>query len=756
MSAVTILHLSDLHAGAPRFSWDAGYVLDPILKDLAKLEKEYHLSPDLILFTGDAAFGNWNKGGGRPMEEQFDRAFQIIDAIRNVFRGPVPLEHCFFVPGNHDVNREKTLDIFDSWIAGLDTVDPINEMLESNQPDLKKKRSLCLDRLDDYRSFLKRHGLGHCGADSDLLIYSHSLSIRGMKVRVAGFNSAFTSGSDHEKGKLRMAARWQASKLLATSDDSHLQICLVHHPDSWMHESDAKLFQLLATKNIDLVFHGHEHEQWIDPPHLSGRPARHVRIAAGPMYEGSEKENGYSIVRWDSDNRATTVYLRGFNTTGGGWVSKPLAGITDDLGRWPPKTAAARVTASPSSMTRPRIARQGLPLKIAVIGPLSSEESPFGLSHARGIVAAVLHALDKACGKTVRELDPSAAEKLSDFFTFEWIDSDQFRDIPQGLRQKFIELQGSPDGQPFVDAIFGPMRSGEAIKVFLEPELRVLVRTILVSAATTLIDKHPDYGLNLLRPAPTLQTAAEHAAIFAYYYHGGAEPCQRVIVLHPDNAFGLDTAESISAQLREKNIFKAIKYTRPEGDGPHDSFTAAMMDSVKGAAEGHDSPLVFLADTGNVLALLAKRIGADPTLTVATVSAVNSALLRGGQLEGLYALGTFCPKGFALNEPNFQYYIGQAQRYLSTLEPFKAATWLEADTVDAEVHDGTTFWLDRDVMEKKRELRPRFFKNLYVTNMRMVRAGADSQLRNATAMTVHRVLNGTLQTVHVSRNKREM
>ncbi len=63
MSTLTWLHLSDLHACTPKSGWDADRVLETLVADLDRLQREQGLRPDLIFFTGDAAWGEFGSEG---------------------------------------------------------------------------------------------------------------------------------------------------------------------------------------------------------------------------------------------------------------------------------------------------------------------------------------------------------------------------------------------------------------------------------------------------------------------------------------------------------------------------------------------------------------------------------------------------------------------------------------------------------------------------------------------------------------------
>ena len=54
---VTWLHLSDLHSCKIKTGWDADRVLAALQTDLQLMRERHGVKPDLIFFTGDAAYG---------------------------------------------------------------------------------------------------------------------------------------------------------------------------------------------------------------------------------------------------------------------------------------------------------------------------------------------------------------------------------------------------------------------------------------------------------------------------------------------------------------------------------------------------------------------------------------------------------------------------------------------------------------------------------------------------------------------------
>ena len=94
-----ILHLSDTHIGNPKYNWDSISVFDSLIEDLSNVAEENKIEPNLIIFSGDLAFGEIKEIG---LEKQYELVDAFLNKILKLF-GNRP--HLFIVPGNHDLNR---------------------------------------------------------------------------------------------------------------------------------------------------------------------------------------------------------------------------------------------------------------------------------------------------------------------------------------------------------------------------------------------------------------------------------------------------------------------------------------------------------------------------------------------------------------------------------------------------------------------------------------------------------------------------
>ncbi len=314
---LTWLHLSDLHAGE-RTDWDAGRVLKTLLDDLRILRDEHELRPDLIFFTGDAAFAG--------LPDEFDTAGHFLEEVREACG--LERENVFLVPGNHDVDRSVVDPGDTEWLdeqrKAHDAIG-VNEMLRQGDADECWRR--IMSRLAEYRDFLERAGYDHLLADPERLTYACRRRVRGLDVAVAGLNSAWSCHGD-DRGRLWLGGHYQLATLEPELVGARIRIVLGHHPEAWFGEGEAG-FEYEVQRLFDFHLHGHEHESWV-----TAHADSYVRVAAGACYDRSDRENGYNLVRLDFENDKGEVSLRRYERTAGAWHGRAIPGKTDAHGVW--------------------------------------------------------------------------------------------------------------------------------------------------------------------------------------------------------------------------------------------------------------------------------------------------------------------------------------------------------------------------------------------------------------------------------------
>lgn len=324
---VTWLHISDTHFCKEKHSWDSEDVFKSFFEDLKRMQVKYNLHPDLIFFTGDVALGHIENSYGLCLKDQYEEAKKFLERILNVFP-QISISNIFIVPGNHDVNRTQVLKSQTQWLESLrrdkqqNGSHIINELIKNNNLEWKTY----MKRLNDYKSFLVDSGYHHLVKDPDRLIYSLIRDINGIKVGIAGLNSAWSSyGSDEDKARLWLGT-YQISTAHNELRDSTFSIILSHHPSNWFTDFEDLPMNRKIENDFNFHLHGHEHHEWVTPVD------NHIRIASGALYNGFKQKHGYNFVRlYPSENRGE-VFLRTFNNST--WIPNIIGKKTNDEGIW--------------------------------------------------------------------------------------------------------------------------------------------------------------------------------------------------------------------------------------------------------------------------------------------------------------------------------------------------------------------------------------------------------------------------------------
>ncbi len=322
---LTWLHLSDLHRCSTRDGGAGEIVLRRLIEDLEALRDEHGLRPDLLFMTGDLAFGQIRE---QPLDEQLREGWCWLDKIRELYE--LGVENVFLVPGNHDVDRGEVTRATQSWLRDLATGyknDEIRDLLATGGREWQDY----MKRLTCFESFIAEH-CPHLADDGGHCIYSVVRKVAGLRVGVAGFNSAWSCGPDDDKGNLWLG-EWQLDTLTARLlDAADVRIALVHHPLGWLVEAEAAQLKPRFQTEFNVFLHGHEHHQWVETPQKE-----HLHVAAGAIFDRGDSALGYNVVRFDLEKEAGEVWLRCLDHDTKKWMAKAVPDMTDTRGVWPVK-----------------------------------------------------------------------------------------------------------------------------------------------------------------------------------------------------------------------------------------------------------------------------------------------------------------------------------------------------------------------------------------------------------------------------------
>lgn len=313
------LHLSDWHQGLP--DYDRNVLLTKMLEDVrlrAKLDPRL-ANIDVVLFSGDIAFS------GRESEYQVVEK-TLIQPLRSQLGEKA---HFVFAPGNHDLDRSRIADIPVEWdktitSGGADRQKNIGNMLYDT-----RKAPIVLAPFDNFYAFANRNGTPYSEAS---LVLSQKFG--DGRVGVVAINTATccarhalksSSGADVEQawdyGMLCISEQ-QMRQALLELDGCKIKILVMHHPISWMHESEQPIVEQLVADNFDLVLYGHEHLPRFSS--VSGNFGDIKFVPAGCSYAGRTPDNprytnayNYGVIDLTFEDGA--IYHRQWQEERGRW-----------------------------------------------------------------------------------------------------------------------------------------------------------------------------------------------------------------------------------------------------------------------------------------------------------------------------------------------------------------------------------------------------------------------------------------------------
>ncbi|MCB9738905.1 MAG: metallophosphoesterase [Deltaproteobacteria bacterium] len=308
------LHLSDLHLQAT--DWRQSLVISQLVRDLPELLRERDLQPTLVFCTGDIA------SSGQPAE--YLAASEAFAALLQAL-GVDPRQRLFLVPGNHDVDRKaigRAGKALRNAYAG-----------DAGTADLAEFDALLGDPTDV--GVLGARLAAYCQFTSDMLGPARGVQhdrpwredvveIDGLRVGVASLCSVLLSGDDSDKGHLLLGERQvrQAGERLR---DCMVRIALLHHPLSWLHESEQAVVEELLASEFHFVLHGHLHRERTLAQLCGGGVS--VTSAAGALYQGGAGPQRVQVGRFEpSSGRLEIVYLGWSPRDGGYWHLDNSAG----------------------------------------------------------------------------------------------------------------------------------------------------------------------------------------------------------------------------------------------------------------------------------------------------------------------------------------------------------------------------------------------------------------------------------------------
>lgn len=315
-----IIHLSDFHLNTEKLPVNHKRILDALIIDL----DNFHIDEEtLLIFSGD--FLNL---GGRYFEKPETR-FQsfknlVLEPIYDKY--PSIRNKTFFVPGNHDLNRDK---IKASHKATKKQILESSELREDLYEELKED----LVGFHAYNQFKDEFYSSSTFLSKELTFFENNfkLTVDEELIGITSFNSSTFCYENNDLGNLLLFEK-QLSNSLEQIYQCDVKIAILHHPVNFFHKSESEKVKEFLEKEYDLVFFGHTHKQESAfNQSLNGNCYFAIgKSLNGEVTEDSIYNNGYSIIEFIS-NKSLKVHLRKFNNTSDAFIANSDYGKEDGI-----------------------------------------------------------------------------------------------------------------------------------------------------------------------------------------------------------------------------------------------------------------------------------------------------------------------------------------------------------------------------------------------------------------------------------------
>jgi predicted MPP superfamily phosphohydrolase len=332
MTALTILHLTDLHRGLGGY---AGFIYPHVEGLLLNDLKSMHDSTgpwDLVFFTGDLV----QSGGGKDGKE-FEQLQETLGRLWDEFRTLGSNPQLLTVPGNHDLRwpdaGQAAVKLLKQWRRHP-------EVQTSFWEDAKSEyRTVVDEALHLYKTWEEGNPFRSISVQRGLLPGDFCVSFEKArwKIGIVGLNTTFLQlGPEPYEGKLALhpaqLAAFHGDRYAAWFEEHQVCLLLTHHPPEWLTQEAKDEYAAHIAPSGRFLAHlcGHLHVDRRVDTSVGGAPR--PRLLRGSSLFGLEfyrkgkgkkqiqREHGYSILKLDLDGATWRRWPRyGIRTHGGEW-----------------------------------------------------------------------------------------------------------------------------------------------------------------------------------------------------------------------------------------------------------------------------------------------------------------------------------------------------------------------------------------------------------------------------------------------------
>jgi predicted MPP superfamily phosphohydrolase len=305
------LHLSDFHVG--KDGYESRKLFDRIHEHVRE-QCANGFVPDLIFITGDIA----NAG----LEAEYAEFIaKFLEPLKTALGGNAWHGQVFAVPGNHDMQR-----IFVEAISREKRQQDDTTFFRANKEGREERGRFEVRAFNNFGDFTILTD-AYDWLDSEQGTFAKTIDLRGLRIGIAGVNTAWLSRDDKDERQLSPGIDLVESALKVIKD-CDMRILLGHHPIDWFFQKDRTLIQNRLGDSRVLYLHGHLHDTRCQPLDTGG--GKFLQIQCGAAFRVKEGDktkwrNGLLWAEGDSSLSCVRLQPKYWKESDGRW------GIADDL-----------------------------------------------------------------------------------------------------------------------------------------------------------------------------------------------------------------------------------------------------------------------------------------------------------------------------------------------------------------------------------------------------------------------------------------
>ncbi|MBI1791859.1 MAG: SUMF1/EgtB/PvdO family nonheme iron enzyme [Acidobacteria bacterium] len=307
---INLLHLSDLHFGYDKDSSaqaERDEALDLLIRGLGELKPQW--KPKILVISGDLTWKGKADGYTRLAEWLTDKLFPSTG---------LTAKSCVICPGNHDVEREKTVGL-------------LERTTDSKQADKVLRPKYLATFAAPFHAFCKfaeDFGIPAPKLDDKPNYLAGVHQLEGL--RFICVNSAwFCRDSQTDRGQLWLGLPQLRLMPLMNPDDydtAPVTLAVLHHPQDWFAKpecsssSDRPVTCRYLAERAHAILSGHTHGGIERSTRLNSRA---WLFHGGATYHTHDHRNNFSILRIDPENRTIVRRPWELDPRGPKWEEKP-------------------------------------------------------------------------------------------------------------------------------------------------------------------------------------------------------------------------------------------------------------------------------------------------------------------------------------------------------------------------------------------------------------------------------------------------